>query len=616
MLDDDHLAPVDWAWVRIQRARVLAELGDVSTARADAVEARKAVIGDAPDVTASEVAAAAAGLLWTTSDWEAHDLGKVLSASDTAVSWWRAQMISQALDEAAKRTFREWSDEPGRMIVIEDGLHNGLFAAMLNAHLVGEHGAWRARSSLLARHALMDAHNSGEADRVAEALGDLRKSGNAKSLKAAARRVWQVGPLEALAVAVGRIGPRSWTHTASQANFALWKHAGDLLEPDAAGAAVRVCLSTLDDEFCRPLERARRVFRVDHAALEALAGLLPAADSESHRRVTAIIVGLPAVEDELFAQGLASVARAVAVEALPAAERDALRDAAVRQPHARLSAAILGRLAGTGDSSARTMLISRASNGDLEALTAVGSVTVLNETAVDALLDVLESRTDDLQGLAVLNVWFPRVARWDPLLRSLADPAVPAQYKRDACRTLAGTADRLPDEVRHRLIGILRPLAATEPHDLLTEEPLRGVVIHLSIALGAIEAAKVESRLVELAMGAWQERRDLARILGSTTLDAMPGALAVLAGDRHIQVRAAAGQAAARRLRSGRGGATELRVVVHLAADPGTAAPRAILNGLLMGETPLDGDLREVAARLCNHRSARLRAAATRLLSA
>jgi transposase len=616
VLEDNHLAPVDWAWARVQRARVLAELGEVSTARADAVEARKAVIGDASDVTASEIAAAAAGLLWATSDWEARDLGEVLSAGDTAVSWWRAQTLSHALDEAAKRAFREWSDEPGRVFVIEDGLHNGLFAAMLNAHLAGEHGAWRARSSLLARHVLMDAHKGGEADRVAEAIDDLRKSGDAKSVGAAARRIWQVGPLEALAVAVGRIGSRSWTHTASQANFTLWKHAGDLLEADAAKAGVQFCLSAVGDELCRPLTRARRVFRVDHAALEALAGLLPAVDCGSHSAVTAMIAGLPVVKDELFASGLAKVVRVLAMKSLSAAERDALREAAVRQPHTRLSASILGRLAAAGDANARTMLSSRIANGDLEALAQIGSVTVLSETAVDALLDRLEPSAEQLQGLAVLNVWFPQVARWDPLLRLLADPTVPAQYKHDACRTLAETADRLPDEVRHRLIGVLDSVAATEPDHLLGKESIRGVVTHLLIALGATDATQVASRLAELAMSTWQQRRDLARILGSVALDAMPGALAVLASDPYIQVRAAAGKAAATRLRSGRGGATELRVITQLAVGPGAATAQALLGGLFIGKAPLNDDLHEVAVRLRGHRSARVRALATRLLLA
>jgi hypothetical protein len=88
-----------------------------------------------------------------------------------------------------------------------------MFAAVVSADLTGEQGAWRTNGSLLARSTLIVGHAQGDTSRQTAALDGLRRSGDAKSLELAARRLWAVGPLGPLAEVTRRIHPGSWTHT-------------------------------------------------------------------------------------------------------------------------------------------------------------------------------------------------------------------------------------------------------------------------------------------------------------------------------------------------------------------------------------------------------------------
>ena len=143
-------------------------------------------------------------------------------------------------------------------------------------------GAWQRAGSLLARNTLVDQHARGDAARQADALDELRRSGDQASLRLAARRLWNIGPLDPLADAARRIRPGSWTHTTASANLALWQHAGDVLDEPTATSAARYCLAVLDEPSAFTA-RATPSFLVAPAILEALGGLIQASDDAVHR---------------------------------------------------------------------------------------------------------------------------------------------------------------------------------------------------------------------------------------------------------------------------------------------------------------------------------------------
>lgn len=627
----DDASPVDWAWILTQRARARAELGDVAAARQDAAAALRALIGDQNDVTASAIGAAAAELLFQTAPWGEESLDELITANDTAVSWWRTQTLSSALRAAADRTFREWADDRATRIEFEDTVNDRLFAALVSADLTGEQGTWRATGSLLARNTLLVEHAGGDSSRQTGALDELRRSGDEKSLALAARRLWAVGPLGPLADAARRIQPGSWTHTAARANLALWQHAGDVLDEATASDAARYCLNVLTDDSAF-VSRTTPSFLVIPSTLDALSGILDAADDAVHRDLAHFIAGLPPVTDQLEARGWARVATGLRATVFAGAEDHAAwRQAAAAQPDPRLAAAILGLLT-DHDEEARELLCARIAAGDNDALAALGHLRQLDPQVAEPLMaqdvELLDATIaqaqqgahpvwtrDPAARLAILGVHFPDVAPWDALLRYLG-ARVPSERKRRACLALARHADRLPEPVRSALRELLPQLQATVPALNLLGAPLGGAGVVLAAAVGALDDQTLTRGLTALLTGSRQERRDAAALIARLGRPEFTAALVALVSDPHPEVRAEAAWALAMRVASTDTGNDALAIagLRRALGDPGAQTPLAIAAGLPALGTP-SAQACELIAPLLRHPSAHVRASAARSVS-
>jgi hypothetical protein len=627
----DAPIPIDQAWMLVQRARARAEIGEGAAARQDAASAQRMVVGDPDDFTASAIGAAAALLLFRTAAWGEQQLEELIAASDTAASWWRSQTLSWGLVDAAARTFRQWADEQAARIEFEDTVNNRLFAALVNADLTGDQGTWQQAGSLLARNTLVDQHARGDAARQADALDELRRSGDKASLRLAARRLWNIGPLDPLADAAGRMGPGSWTHTTASANLALWQHAGDVMEEPTATSAARYCLAVLDDPSAFAA-RATPSFLVGPAILEALAGLIQASEDAVHRDLATLVLSLPPITDEVVAIRLARVVVKLRAGALPPAERAAWRKAAIAQPHRGLAAKMLGLLA-ADDEGSRTELLARVADGDWDALAALGDVRQLNSEvarqlaaedaqALEAIMTQAEANVfgswvrDPARSLAVLGIGHPDAARWEVLLRLLADERIAGEHKRDACLVLAAHADQLPEPVRSALRGLAPRLTGTAgPFDdsfrQMLGRPLGGAALNLAAAVGALDEHAATTGLAALLTGSRQDRRDAAKLVVRLGEPAHTAALIPLISDPHADVRAEAAQALAIRVASPSGDTDPWAVagLRRALADPGALVPLAIASGTASVQAPTN-QARELVASLRHHPSAHVREAA------
>jgi len=633
----DDASPVDSAWIQTQRTRVRAEIGDVAAARQDAAAALRALVGDPDDVTASAVGAAAAQLLFQTAPWGDRQLEGLITANDTAVSWWRTQMLSSALTAAADRSFRQWADEQATRIDFEDTVNNRLAAAVVSAHLTGEQGAWRTIGSLLARNTLIAQHAGGDISGQTQALDELRRSGDEKSLELAARRLWAVGPLGPLTEAARRIQPGAWTHTTARANLILWQEAGDVMDEATATGAARYCLGVLTDTSGF-VARTTPSFHVAHYTLKALAGVVPAADGALHRDLAAFLVGLPPVTDELTVQGLAHVVPGLRAAALAAEDRAAWRQAAISQPNQRVAAEMLGLLA-HDDETARALLLARIAEGDNNALAAlvgigevrrltieiVGRLTTEDAQELDAIIAQAQSgvfavsRTrDPASRLAFLGSHFPDVALWEALLRYLGDNRILSGHKRMACLALAENADRLPEPVRAALRNLLPELKETVPAGNPLGEPLLGgAAVILASGVGSLDDQTLTSGLAALLTGSRQERRDAATLIGRLGRRELTAVLVTLLSDLCPDVRAEAAGTLAMRVASPDTGIDPLAIagLQRALADPGGLVPLAIADGVAATKTPGDQAC-ELITPLLGHPSARVREAAANALHA
>jgi hypothetical protein len=173
------------------------------------------------------------------------------------------------------------------------------------------------------------------------------------------------------------------------------------------------------------------------------------------------LVELPSQKNQTLATSWARV-----VDALPHdawTKETALRveqgadghDSALRLPLLKL----IARYSET----AKARLLAEARGGSLEALAALGDVRNLSaeavSNAVTSLSEEAEQQIRDAQAgsynfgdvgrtLALLNAWHPASAKWDLLLKLLADDAVAGGHKMGAFQVLASLTDHIPDEIR------------------------------------------------------------------------------------------------------------------------------------------------------------------------
>lgn len=508
---------------------------------------------------------------------------------------------------------------------LDDAINNSLFAAHMNAHLSADHGTSLTTGSLLARNTLMFGDATDKCR--AEALNDLRRSGDARSVERAARRLWATGPLAPLADAASRIRPDSWTHSTARANLALWEHAGDLLEGPTADDAALYCLEVLRDD-AGFTTRTTPSFLIPLHTLEALAGLLPAATSAVHAELATFVAGLPPIRDEANARATARAAANLrSSELTDPAVRAALRDAAAAQPHAALSTTILGVLAPI-DERARTALVARVGEGDDIALGALGDVRLLTDDTARPLADRMSERLEDLREqakagsfpmlsanpartLAQLAIWFPDVTDFDSLVRFLRDEHVAGEHKLGPCLVLAAGSDQLPEPTR----AALRDLGDSLPDGLGDQvgHPMGAAPVILAAAMTA-STVQPTGVIAQLLAGSARDREDAALLLACLRQPEHTGALIALVGDSRLTVRSTAAYALALRVAASDDSPADQLAVDGLKRaleDPGANVPIAIARGVLRAREPA-AVVGELIAPLTAHISANVREIAGR----
>ncbi|WP_165491816.1 DUF4365 domain-containing protein [Egibacter rhizosphaerae] len=620
LVEEDSLGPVDQGWVLVQRGRIRAEVGDLVGARADAVEAQRQFPGDADDVTVSGLASAAAWLLFRIAGFASGDLAGTLTAADNAIMWWRSQTIASALTNTVERAFHRWSQDTTSRWTVEDREEVNLFAAELNADLTAEHGAWSTIASLSSRQLLMRRHAVGDAEGISHNLHSLRRSGDHASLKLAVDHVRRVGPIESLVALLHGIGPESWTHTTAKSNLEVLARVGDLADESMAAQWIGMLLTVLRD----PTDFRDRVvpfFWVDLAVVEAVRGLLPAGSPQSRLLAAECLASHEGPVDEVLASTLTDWIEEFSSEELTNEVRRGLRRLA-EGDRGSLGAAVLGKLAEHDDAEAKQEVVARAIKGDLNALSAMGAVTILSSAQADSLIVKFEAmvrqtiesanrskwgfgRHDAGLGLAVLNMWFPDVARWDPLLELLTHSCVAADHKRGALELIANEYERIPDEVLDRLAAATSAITNSPYFAEMGGRPLGAAAIAVAIASGAIADEAADIAVTQLSLGSEHERCDAAAIFGRGWCERMRPLLASFVADGRVSVRRAAANAV------GRLSATDpdplvMELARRLVHDRGAVVPRALLVGL----SRQDADTalaRETATALEDHPSAHVR---------
>jgi hypothetical protein len=630
-LNRDDNAPVDHAWLMTQHVRACLEVGRIDDARASALQVQEVRLSHGNDVTATAIAGTAALLLFTVSDWGSGDTEQAVIGLDTTAVWWRFQHAAAGSSAAIEREFMSWC-RPSATTVISGGdtANNQLFTAALLASHLGDHAAWRRLESLNVKRALLQVGRTSEPDQVCELLGILRRSGDDEALGRSVRRFVIDGPAVAVTTAAAQIDFTQWTRSTSRTNLILLQRGGDVLDAATAGAAVGWLLATLTDDTAFHT-RTRPTFAVRLRLVDTLAGVAPAAPPDHQSAIAEFVLALPPQDDLALATSWAGL-----VHALPASLWSGLAARAVTAADAHhdvLRRSLLAVAAPTNLAARNSLLDEIRSSKSLTALAALNEVD-LPDDVVGELITILEplvtNRISDAQQatyatgavdvgrtLAVLNAAHPDIARWESIYALLEEPQVVADDKRDVCRVLASSVDRLRPEVKAKL-NSLAPALLSHPAALADRvDGLPGVLepaAYLAVKLG-IETVTTELLLVRLLAGDVADRGWATKLATHLAPSVAAGVLVPLTEDPEPSVRASAASAMAWLVVTGTAETLASVTLGRSVKDPGTLVPRHIAK-VLAGQTEPTTAAVHLLRGLAEHCAATVRATVATALAA
>ncbi|MBB6397403.1 hypothetical protein BKA00_004317 [Actinomadura coerulea] len=627
----DDAEPVDNAWLAVQFARACVEIGRVQEARRVAYDVQQIRQTHAQDVTATAIAGVAATLLFDTAAWGDEDLAGLITGMDNAVAWWRTQTVSRGLVALANRTYKNWSHDSSIILGGEEKVNNQLAAASLTASHLGDNGDWRHLASIRSRASLVRLTRDADVDVISQLLGSLRLAGDQENLKLAIKRIRGDGPAAAITETAADLDLEISTRTTGRTNLTLLQYGGDLLDAETAESALRWLLRTFKDPSAFGA-RTTPSYDLTTRLLDTIASVIPASSSTAQRLVVDHLATLEAQEDQAVATSWTRV-----VDALPASiwtpEVVAAIGGRAEDHHWSLRFPLLG-LMSKYDSSVKDRLVQEACDGSSEALSALGRAQELSAEVAASLIagrvslvdqQIREAHSgqfgfggaDHGRTLAVLNIWHPGVADWEPLFRLLEDPMVVGDHKRGALRVLTASVDHLSSDVRQRLISIATAVADQQSpaHFSLMggSRDSTGAATELAWALGALDDHATAHRLLTLLAGDKDRRRWAARIAGRRGSSEDVGLLVSLLLDPHPAVRGAAAAQLADIVATERGNSLAIDGLRFCLRDPGVVVPASIAATLEHLSTQNE-HTNEVLIELSSHPSAQVRGSAVRAL--
>jgi hypothetical protein len=589
------LDPVNFAWIEVQYARCLLEMGKYKKARKVAIGVQRIQGAAATDPTAMAIASSAASILFRTSGWLPHRNGSCISSADTAAGWWRNQTIAYGLETFLTDRFALWAAESDEIPAHFTDTWRRLRTATLLSGFAGDHSAWRTEYSELAQYTLQ-AYPAGQLrTEVYEALlTDLRIAGDVDNVKRCATKLLMAGPEAAVQRACVPIKLLESTHTTARADLELVSAAAEVLEQEEADRHVRDAVEILKHQR-RYAKRVRPTFLIHTYVLQTLQALVSDSKvSQAGRRVLInYFLSLPAIADQSLAHGLARV-----LKLMPETDwtpTDVTRIRRRTEDNWELKDALVG-IAATGDRDAEEELLNALRQGQTRMLSNVRDASVIPHDVAEPLIAVLSESVrnevkearggtfyrHDARSLAMLNVWHPDVADWTPIYELLNEPRVMptslislAAFIRDANRNVQ-------QEPRQQLHPRLAHVRDRTPIDfgewVEAKEQLRTVVREALDAL--IPGSVSDQELWVLVGGDSEQRSAAARIIGRRRDYDRLDILACLSQDDASIVRAHAAQWIAKWLENTDVAAGCNALLEDLASAPGTLVAHAIASGL------------------------------------
>jgi len=590
------LDPVNFAWIEVQHARCLLEVGKYKKARRLAIHAQGIQAAAAVDPSAMAIAASAAGILFRASGWLQQPNSGSVSSNDTAAGWWRNQTIAYGLEIFLNDRFALWAaestDEPRHF----SDTWRRLRTATLLSGFAGDHPSWRTEYSQLAQYTLQARPTGQLASEAYDGLlTDLRLAGDEDSVEQCAQKLLMAGPQDAVRRACMSINLLESTHSTGLSDLKLVASAAEVIEQEQADQHVREAVDILTDQKGYA-KRVRPTFLIHNYVLRTLQALIrESAASKPGRRVFIdFFLARAAITDQSFAHSLVRVLKAIPEDDWTADDLDQLR--LRTDDNWELQEALVG-ITAAGVDDAKEELLGVLREGSTRMLVSVADVSKLPQDVAEAQVSALsasvrrevqEARAGtfcfryDGRSLAMLNIWHPDIADWAPIDELINEPRVMPESLISLVALIRDASQQIRPEVRDELLPRLVYVRDRTPIDVgewrAASGKLRRVVREAIDALAPGSLSDPE--LWTLIGGNSEERSAAARIIGRRRDLSRMDVLACLSHDEASTVRAAAAHWIAKWLENPEVAERCNALLEDLAIAPGTLIARAIATGL------------------------------------
>ncbi|MBF6185130.1 MULTISPECIES: DUF4365 domain-containing protein [Nocardia] len=618
---------VDHAWLLVQRARAARELGESEAAVALATAAFRVRFAAPADPTGLAISAIASQIVLALTPSSPAALSEAVIASDTAVAWWRSQLVGQGLDDVLESGFKSWTAD-GSVTLGSGNSARHLRAASLISGFTGDHAGWRRALSMWCRTTLL-ADDGDDTELALMALNDLRVCGDADDVRRAAQRFLRAGPVDAVAECASSFSLRECTRSTMPASVALIVSGADVFTEPVAEAHAQVAMEWFRDpvKILAMMGPGYSLAALQRSMLDVVRATTPVVSDRFLRDVVDFLVEV--AHQALFehvSTCLIWALRRVPIRSWTDGDIADLRAASTGNEVLRKA---VDQLFSGGIPAREAELMAAAETGDPDAISALPDISRITPAAAAALVPALRARIlgqidacrrgewsgalhEDGFALTVINMYQPERADWTPIVALLDSPS---SLTDDVFKTLLkirSEPELIPPEVQSRLVEAMhRWVKKLDARSVHTGD-LHGSLLETLKVLSPESVAETE--LWTLMSGSREQRQSLARILRRRKSEKDIGVLLGLAYDHDVMVRGTAAECLAALAGEGHAHPDTVDATQTLAIEPGTQVALRITCGL--APYPDTAIASAIAARLVEHPSSQVRRWAHRVLVA
>ncbi|MGL4832101.1 MAG: DUF4365 domain-containing protein [Propionibacteriaceae bacterium] len=545
-LKADNYSPVDHAWLSVQKARALLEIGELDQARSIAFSCQQASHKHPSDVTAAAISGAAARIAYRSLGWGQGDIQTLIQASDNPASWWRAQQLSYGLGEHLDEDYREWSRDGSIRVGAIPEADRHLLGSALVASNAGDQTGWCTGINELARHILTSPLEEQSKESLSMALTLLRVSGDNSGVSLAVERVhWSLSQA-AVRDAAAQVNPRLSTQTTASADLEMLIAAGDVNDPQHATQICEWAIATLNDPKSY-MSRTVPQFNISHKLVKLLQALIWTLEQDKTTKIIEFVLSQENVPDNLYSQDLADLVKAIPDTWWSDDQRQQAADLANSQPPS-LREALLQASAVVAKAS-KEQIHSRLLAGDLQVISAVADFRSLKEdeiaainracgTAITQKIEEAQHGYHSYGGInpgqvqTLVNVVHSSQAQWQPVLNFLSSPGSTTSEIEPILQILLDYSESIASDLKTQLQEPILALRDRQPgrEFLLRDPDIRGLAAEVYVALST-PAEKEITVLNLFARGDRASRESAVNIVSTMPTSILATAIMLAASD-------------------------------------------------------------------------------------